>query len=121
MNTNEIWNCETPVSELLGVTVPSWIDSDICAMTIASICQGGCASGSYMPAVTYYQALRTMSDYGDEVLQYIEDIIGELPDWRETYEEISWRGMACFYLSYAVELWAGDIMGQLGELEIDHV
>jgi hypothetical protein len=115
MNTNEIWNCETPVAELLNIQVPEWIEQDICAMTIASICNGGCASGSYMPAVTYWQALQTMSQHGNEVLDYILDYLGDIPapDKNE-----SWTGMACFYLSTAVELWAGDIMGQLEELEV---
>ena len=114
MNTQEIWNCEKTVAELLGIDVPKWIESDICAITIASIVQGGCASGSYMPAVIYRNALRTMSDYGDDVLQYIDDVMGELPS---PSRGESWGGMACFYLSYAVELWAGDIMGRLEELE----
>lgn len=118
MNTQEIWNCETPIAELLDCDIPAWIEQDICAMTVASICNGGCASGSYMPAVTYYQALRTMSDYGDEVLQYIEQM-AELPNPFETFEEISWSGMACYFLSMAVELWAGDIMAQLENLEAD--
>lgn len=114
MNTNEIWNCETPVSELLGVAVPAWIEQDICAMTVASICNGGCASGSYMPAVTYAAANNTMADQGDAVLDYILDMLGDIPppDKNE-----SWTGMACFYLSTAVELWASDIMAQLEELE----
>lgn len=118
MNTNEIWNCETPVAELLNIQVPEWIEQDICAMTIASICNGGCASGSYMPAVTYWQALQTMSQHGDFVLHYIEEALGELPNPHEVFEGLTWSGMACFYLSYAVELWAGDIMGQLEELEV---
>ena len=116
MKTQEIWNCETPIAELLDCDIPGWIEQDICAMTVASICQGGCASGSYMPAVTYYQALRTMSDYGDDVFYYIEDTLGELPN---PPSGESWRGMACFYLSRAVELWAGDIMGQLENLEME--
>jgi len=117
MNTQEIWNCETEVSELLNITQPQWIAYPLTAMDIASICQGGCASGSYMPAVTYHKAIDTMARHGDEVLQYIEDTIGELPSPSELHEGISWGGMACFYLSIAVELWAGDIMAQLEELE----
>jgi hypothetical protein len=115
MNTNEIWNCETPVAELLNIRVPEWIEQDICAMTIASICNGGCASGSYMPAVTYHIASREMAQHGDAVLDYILDYLGDIPapDKNE-----SWTGMACFYLSTAVELWAGDVMGQLEEMEV---
>ena len=81
---------------------PDWIDS-VEVYEIASIQQGGCASGAYMPAVTYYTAKETMNEYGNEVLQFIEDQLGELP---KVPKGESWSGMAVFYLSYAVELWA---------------
>ena len=32
-----------------------------------------------MPAVTYYQADKTMSEQGDNVLEYIENAMGEIP------------------------------------------
>ena len=88
---------------------PPWI-KPVEVYDIASIQQGGCASGAYMPAVTYHTAIKTMSKYGDTVLQYIEDQTGELPQPKASE---SWSGMAVFYLSYAVELWAGqfDIEG----------
>ena len=114
MTDDQIWNTETTISELLDVEVPQWLEQDICAMTIAGVYQGGCASGSYMPAVTYYQALRTMSDHGDDVLQFILDELGELPKPRD---DESWSGMACHYLSCAVELWASDIYSRLEQLE----
>jgi hypothetical protein len=116
MANEQIWNCEKPVAELLDIDVPAWIESGIAASTVASIVQSGCNSGAYMPACYYHQALRTMSDYGDGVLQYIDDCLGELPspDRGE-----SWGGMACLYLSTAVELWAGDILCQLESLEIE--
>ena len=77
---------------------------------IQAIQQGGCSSGAFMPAVTYYSAMLTMADYGDDVLQYIQDTMGELPK-PDNCE--SWSGMACFYLSCAVELWCGqfDLFG----------
>ena len=95
MNTQEF-------NEMLQDNTPAWIDQDLEYYDIASIQQGGCASGAYMPAVTYYQARQTMNDYGDDVLQYIEDQLGELP---QPDKGESWSGMACFYLSVAVELW----------------
>ena len=116
MTNEEIWNCETPVADLLGITVPDWIEQDVSPSTVASITQGGCASGAYMPAVTYHQALATMADNGDEVLEYIQDVMGELPAPRS---DESWRGMACHYLSYAVELWAGCVMGQLEQHDLE--
>jgi hypothetical protein len=52
---------------------PEWITQALSPYDIAAINQGGCASGAYMPAVTYHAAALTMSDHGDDVLQYIQD------------------------------------------------
>ena len=114
MTNDDIWNSDAVVADLLNCEVPAWIDQDISASTIASICQGGCASGAYMPAVTYHSALRTMGDHGDDVLQYILDTLCELP---KPSPHDGWAQMACHYLSTAVELWADGIMGQLEEYE----
>ena len=110
MTEEQIWNCEHDVATVLGVTVPDWVAGDISPADVAAIVQGGCASGAYMPAVTYWQALETMTRHGDDVLQYIDDTMGEVPAPKPG--EI-WGGIAVHYLSTAVELWAHDIMGQL--------
>lgn len=93
-------------------TIPQWIEQDITPSTVAAILQGGCESGAYMPAVTYYQADKTMSEQGDNVLEYIENAMGEIP---QPQNATSWSGMAVFYLSVAVELWASDIEQMLIE------
>ena len=80
---------------------PEWITQALSPYDIAAINQGGCASGAYMPAVTYYDARQVMAEYGDDVLQYIEDAYGELP---QPARDESWSGIAVFYLSCAVEL-----------------
>ena len=80
---------------------PEWIVDDLTPHDLAAINQGGCASGAYMPAVTYYQANKTMADHGDDVLDYIVEQMGELPKPHDTE---SWSGMAVHFLSYAVEL-----------------
>ena len=105
-------NFDEPVTQL-GIDVPDWIDQDITGTDIASILQGGCASGAYMPAVTYYTAAQTMAQHGDDVLQYIEDALGELPD---VPKDTSWSGIAVFFLSFAVEFWASSV-----ESELDHM
>ena len=79
---------------------PDWITQPLSPADIAAINQGGCASGAYMPAVTYYDAAQTMAVHGDDVLQYIEDIYGEVP---APNSDDSWSQYACFYLSLAVE------------------
>ena len=80
---------------------PDWITQSLSPADIAAINQGGCASGAYMPAVTYYQATKTMAEHGNDVLQFIEDSYGELP---KIPDDSSWDGIAVFYLSIAVEL-----------------
>ena len=80
---------------------PKWITEELTPCDIAAVLQGGCASGAYMPAVTYHSALKTMGAHGDDVCEYIEGAIGELPN----VDGLSWSGMACEYLSLAVELW----------------
>lgn len=82
---------------------PEWLETPLSPSDVAAINQGGCSSGAYMPAVTYYNALETMRDYGNDVLQYIEDNTGELP---APPKGSSWEAINCFYLSYAVELFA---------------
>ncbi len=99
----EIKQSET-LDELTMLT-PEWIidGGEFTGSDIESIQYGGCASGAYMPAVTYHRARETMSEHGDAVLEYIEECCGELP---KPPANSSWSGMACFYLSTAVELWA---------------
>lgn len=106
---DEVLNLEL---RTLGVDVPAWISQDITVYDIASITQGGCESGAYMPAVTYHEALGTMSKHGDDVLQYIEDSLGELP---QPKKGVSWAGMAVHFLSYAVDLWASTVECELLE------
>ena len=110
-----IWNTETVIADIdgLNIAVPAWIDADISPYDVAAICQGGCASGAYMPAVTYHAALKTMQEHGDDVLQYIEDALGELP----SVAGQGWSQMACTYLSAAVELWACSVQDELEAFE----
>jgi len=111
----DLWNTETAISEIPGleIDIPRWIGQYISPYDIAAIVQGGCASGAYMPAVTYYAAAKTMAEHGDDVLQYIEDALGELP----SVSGQSWSQMACTYLSRAVELWASSVESELEAYE----
>ncbi len=112
--TDLLWETDTPIRELSDeITVPDWIEPDISPCDVAAINQGGCASGAYMPAVTYHQAQTTMAEHGDDVLQFIEDRLGELPD---VPDNISWSGLACHYLSAGVELWAAGIEDELTDI-----
>ncbi len=105
----DLWNDDQPISDRFdGIDVPAWIECDdafISPRDVAAIVQGGCASGAYMPAVTYHQAAETMAKHGDDVLDFIAGRLGELP---MPSSDVSWPGMACHFLSIAVELWASE-------------
>ena len=90
-----------------------FIDLDV----LKDIVTGGCASGSYMPAVAYSKATKTMAQHGDEVLSYIEEHTGySTPQIFHivTREGDSWAGVACAVLSFAVEIWAGNELNRMG-------
>ena len=106
--SDTLWNHDEPIADL--VNIPDFIDDDLTGSCVAAINQGGCASGAYMPAVTYHQARETMSEHGDTVLQFIEDAYGEIP---QVPAGSSYSGIAVFYLSVAVELWASGIEDEL--------
>jgi hypothetical protein len=102
MNIN-LWDFDDIEIVDLGVDVPGWIRSDLTPYDMAAILQGGCASGAYMPAVTYRDAKDTMASWGDEVIEYIGDRAPE-----EGPDAGSWGSLCCYYLSLAVELWCSD-------------
>jgi len=81
---------------------------------LAAILQGGCDSGAWMPAVTYWTALETMRRDGDAVLDAIESA------WRDPSEVIdaqrSWAAWAGNLVSAAVELWAAEVAEQVADL-----
>lgn len=76
---------------------------------LQSIIQCGCASNAHA-SVYYYDANKCMSEHGDEVLEYIENSIGELLPPKEGS---SWSQLASDYLSAAVELWCGSFADDL--------
>lgn len=86
---------------------PDWLylnGSPLEIYDIQAISQGGCASGAHMDAVTYHKAVQTMSEYGDDVLDFIENS-GIGTKFKLNPESQSWGGFCCDVLSMAVELW----------------
>ena len=83
--------------------LPSWWPSkELLLSEISGIQQGGCAGYSYMPAVIYSDANEHMADWGDDILEYIEEQLGELPPIPKGE---TWCAIASYYLSMAVELY----------------
>jgi hypothetical protein len=107
-----LWDYEEkPVSDYLDV--PRWVESDITCLDVAAVCQGGCASGAYMPAVTYWQAMATMNEHSDAIERYLDD---SGMDILESIAYDHWAGVACTVVSSAVELWCSSIEEELLEL-----
>lgn len=102
---NDAYNYRTVIERMKDQ--PAWITEKMDWCQIQGVIQGGCESGAYMPAVTYYQANVTMFDHGDDVLDYIEEYLDELPT---PDKNTSWSGMAVLYLSTAVELWCSQFV-----------
>jgi len=118
MAVTTLWNHDEPITSYTDdIHIPRWIEQDISPADIAAIVQGGCASGAYMPGVTYHVAAETMQTHGDTadgVLNYIISALGDLPT--QPADEMSWSGLACLYVSCAVELWASETADRLMSL-----
>lgn len=99
----------------LNIEIPQWIDQEIDLDQVRSIYQGGCASGAYMPAVIYHDALMTMNEHGDDVLEYLDECGVEISG--ADLLARSWAGMACILLSAAAEAWASSVMCEIEENE----
>ena len=113
MTRDQAWNTDTPIRDL-GVKVPRWIEQDISPLVVSSIAKGGCASHAYLPAVEYWSAMNILLDHGDDVLGYLDEVLGEIPS---PPEGTSWAGMACYYLCYAIDVWSGSALEQILEPE----
>ena len=99
---------------LYGLEIPAWIDQDITVCTVRAICQGGCASGAYMPAVTYFEAKQIMAQYGEDIFDFITDRLG---DSGLDNDCTSYGMKCCAWVSSAVELWAAEALYMIEELE----
>jgi len=111
------------------VEFPDWIDRDsfvemnhdrdeeiVWVSSIKDLNYGGCASGCYMPAVTYYKARQTMAEHGDEVLAHIWEQLGEIPAPSDDTHP-SFSAACCHWLSMAVEMWAQTVLLDIEDAE----
>jgi len=82
---------------------------------LQAIIQSGCASNAHR-AVYYHEATKCMAEHGDDVLEYIETVLGELP---VIPNGSSWSQIASIYLTTAIELWCGDFANDLDGVDWD--
>ena len=105
---------------------PEWLEqlgTIECFLTLASIAQGGCASGAYMPAVTYYTAKQALfSELGEDMANYAINFLAEVDslDQVAIHLEDGIQYMAAYLASVAVETWAyeieQDVLNKIDEL-----
>lgn len=103
-------------SEIPTDEVPAWARG----MTwtghdVKAVAEHGCGGGTYMPAVTYHEALATMSEHGDDVFEHIDSAYGGVP----SAASLSWGHMAVRYMSMAVETWAQSTLDRIESGEFD--
>ena len=114
---NDLQNNGSQIVECLDI--PRWIEAsrfegeltDVLD-ELKAITEGGCSSGAYMPAVTYYDAIQTMANHGDEVYEFIHSCGFEPTDGMDSG---SWGTTCCHVMSLAVELWAIEAVDHLHE------
>jgi len=115
------------MSDYKAAQRPDWLKElcrlgehrDLTGSDIASINQGGCESGAFMPAVTYWVAKEVFVSHGDEMLNWIES--ASSADDRTIWAgltladlakgQMSVGGLACRVCSTAVELWCAQFEG----------
>jgi len=102
----------------VSIETPRWIDGPLDLDTVIAVCEGGCASGAYMPAVEYNKALFAMEKYSNEILDYIENDHGlTFRDLALNYAGVkdsgSWMGFTCYILSVAVEYYCRDVVNEI--------
>ena len=114
-----MWDEQELVQDL-GIDVPFFVKFDIGAedgtqfkhptvQDVASIFQGGCDSGAWMPAVTYYSALRNLAENAIEIEDYLDEV-----GWGITKStEDGIMTVACEMVSAAVEIWAAGVHQEL--------
>ena len=82
---------------------------------LQSLIQCGCASNAHR-SVYYYEASQCMAKHGDDVLEFIENYLGEIP---APQTGCSWSQLGSNYLSTAIELWCGQFADDLDGVDWD--
>lgn len=106
LESYDAWNDHREVADQ-----PQWLlQQPLTYSDCKAIEQGGCASGAYMPAVTYYTATQTMAEYGDAITEYVQDMLG---DDAAPKPGLAWSHQAVWWFSCAVELFASAALADL--------
>ena len=88
-----------------SLQTPSWITADIPPADLAAIHRENLENTNVWGSRVAPVAQETMAEHGSDVLNFITDRCGRLP---EPPENTAWRDMATFYLRHAVSQWADE-------------
>ena len=84
--------------------------------TVRSIREHGCESQVYLPAVTHSDAVQTMNEHGDEILDCLDEAEKDGQEVLHILSLSGWHTLACLLVSSAVELWAAGVMDEIEEV-----
>jgi hypothetical protein len=100
----DLWEHEVDLKDL-DIDVPAFFShhDDPNTSDVMAVYQSGCDSGAWINACTCHLAMKTMLDYGNEVLDFLERSGGEV--MVNISERAGWFGLACHLVSRAVEEW----------------
>jgi hypothetical protein len=97
-------------------SAPLWVDITLIGEDVSwwfDLAQHGCASGMYMPAVTYHEARDTFKRYGAEMLDFLAD---QQIEWHEAFareykdQPADMDNLSTFICSLCIELLADHVM-----------
>ena len=123
---NSMWNEEAQVQDF-DIDVPFFVKFDIdadgetvrqpTAQDVAAIYHGGCSSGAWMPAVTYYTAGRNIAENAREIEEYLDAAGIEIE--KGAHDDIMM--VAVRMVSTAVSVWAERVHEELVGLGYEEV
>lgn len=107
---------ESELNAQIKELAPAWCGDIDTWEEVQAIQRGGCASGAYMPAVTYRTAVERMTEHDSAVMNYLDDMGVDLGS---VNEHPSFAAIAVRLLSTAVECWADslDLEDMVSEIE----
>ena len=119
--TNQPIDLAHKIDEILEENAPAWINEvqKITVYDLQSIAQGGCESGAYMPATTYYDAKEVMHKHGDDITDSITDLFED--GIKYDIADDTWAGFCSKVYSMAVENWVNEQMAMIEALPIDFI
>lgn len=112
VETNDRDLDDVRAADLEGFTLPGWLPRDVTIGQLIEVAENGAQSGYIGEVVDYCDALRTMNEHGDAVLDYLVKVGTKTT---VDFERKTWGGIACTLLSGAAEHFAGRFLDRVND------